>query len=194
MTGLFASAMRQGGLDFRSRLIGIFGLLLVANGLVWVWALVALHDNPVLLGTAFLAYTFGLRHAVDADHIAAIDNATRKLMQDGERPVALGLFFSLGHSSIVICMSVLVGISAANISENFPALKEIGSIVGTFASASFLFILAFFNILLFRSVFLTFRKVKAGDPVTSDQLNLMLNGSGFLTRVFRSLFHMVSKS
>lgn len=194
MSGFFASALKQGRFDFRSRLIGIFGILLAANGLVWLWALIALHDNPVLLGTAFLAYTFGLRHAVDADHIAAIDNATRKLMQEGERPVALGLFFSLGHSSIVIALSALVGVSAANISSTFPELKEIGGVVSTLASAGFLFILAFFNILLFRSVFRTFRQVKAGNAVTSDQMDLMLNGTGFLTRIFRSVFHMVSKS
>ncbi len=72
----------------------------------WGWALSAFHDYPVLLGTAFLAYSFGLRHAVDADHIAAIDNVTRKLMQEGKRPVAAGFFFSLGHSTVVVLASV----------------------------------------------------------------------------------------
>jgi high-affinity nickel-transport protein len=72
------------------KVIGIYVVLVVANVLAWIWALVAFHDYPVLIGTAFLAYTFGLRHAVDADHIAAIDNVTRKLMQEGKRPVAVG--------------------------------------------------------------------------------------------------------
>ena len=80
----------------------MFLLLLAANAGVWIWALAAFRHYPILLGTAPLAYTFGLRHAVDADHIAAIDNVTRKLMQQGQRPVCVGFFFSLGHSSIVL--------------------------------------------------------------------------------------------
>src|SRR5580693_1507170 len=68
---------------------GIYSVLLVFNGAAWLWAILALRHFPVLLGTAFLAYSFGLRHAVDADHIAAIDNVTRKLMQEGKRPVAV---------------------------------------------------------------------------------------------------------
>jgi nickel/cobalt transporter (NiCoT) family protein len=76
--------------NVRNRIIVIYGLLAAANLGVWVWAIVAFHKKPILLGTAFLAYTFGLRHAVDADHIAAIDNVTRKLMQDGNRPVSVG--------------------------------------------------------------------------------------------------------
>ena len=88
--------------ELGGKLVGIYGLLIAANVLAWVWALIAFRDYPVLLGTAFLAYTFGLRHAVDADHIAAIDNVTRKLMQEGKRPVAVGFFFSLGHSTVVV--------------------------------------------------------------------------------------------
>src|SRR6516164_7724394 len=86
--------------NIRSRIIGIYGLLGVVNIGAWIWVIIALHDKPILLGTAFLAYTFGLRHAVDADHIAVIDNVTRKLMQEGKRPVSVGFFFSLGHSTI----------------------------------------------------------------------------------------------
>ena len=87
------------GPGVRRRLAGLYGLLIFANLAAWAWALAAFRDHPVLLGTALLAYGFGLRHAVDADHIAAIDNVTRKLMQDGRRPVGVGFFFSLGHST-----------------------------------------------------------------------------------------------
>ena len=83
--------------DMRGKIVAIYALLIAANAAAWAWALIAFHDYPVLLGTCFLAYSFGLRHAVDADHIAAIDNVTRKLMQEGKRPVAAGLFFSLGR-------------------------------------------------------------------------------------------------
>ena len=90
--------LADGDSHLRRRLIGVYAFLIAANVLIWAWALGVLHDKPVLLGTALLAYSFGLRHAVDADHIAAIDNVTRKLMQQGQRPVGVGFFFSLGHS------------------------------------------------------------------------------------------------
>ncbi|MGB8834973.1 MAG: hypothetical protein WCC95_22665, partial [Candidatus Sulfotelmatobacter sp.] len=86
----------------RGRIVAMYGILLAFNIVAWLWAVVAFHHHPVLLGTALLAYSFGLRHAVDADHIAAIDNVTRKLMQDGKRPVAVGFMFSLGHSTVVV--------------------------------------------------------------------------------------------
>src|SRR5258707_5800436 len=94
------------------KVIGIYAVLAIFNILAWLWAIASFHDHPVLLGTALLAYTFGLRHAVDADHIAAIDNVTRKLMQDGKRPVAVGFFFSLGHSTIVVLASAAVAATA----------------------------------------------------------------------------------
>src|ERR1700704_2879926 len=84
----------------RAKIFGIYGFLLAFNILAWVWAVIAFHGHPILLGSAFLAYSFGLRHAVDADHIAAIDNVTRKFMQDGKRPIAAGFYFSLGHSTV----------------------------------------------------------------------------------------------
>jgi nickel/cobalt transporter (NiCoT) family protein len=93
MSGILLRSFGDGG-HLKNRIIGIALLLLAANAAVWVWALIAFHDYPVLLGTAFLAYSLGLRHAVDADHIAAIDNVTRKLMQEGKRPLASGFFFS----------------------------------------------------------------------------------------------------
>jgi nickel/cobalt transporter (NiCoT) family protein len=106
MPGIVSSVLNEGGADLRGRLIAIYAVLIGGNILIWLWALVALGSQPVLLGTALLAYTFGLRHAVDADHIAAIDNVTRKLMQQGQRPVGVGFFFSLGHSAVVVFMSI----------------------------------------------------------------------------------------
>src|ERR1700722_19550402 len=88
--------------SLRRPLIAIYSLLIIGNLAVWAWALLVFRHQPILLGTALLAYGFGLRHAVDADHIAAIDNVTRKLMQEGKRPVSVGFFFALGHSTVVI--------------------------------------------------------------------------------------------
>src|SRR6266478_6623963 len=90
------------------KIVGMFAMLAAANIGAWCWAFAGFRDHPVLLGTAILAYSFGLRHAVDADHIAAIDNVTRKLMQEGKRPIAVGFFFSLGHSTIVVLASVVI--------------------------------------------------------------------------------------
>ena len=89
--------------------------------LVWTWAVIALADRPALLGTAFLAYVLGLRHAVDADHIAAIDNVVRKLMQEGKRPVSVGLFFSLGHSLAIALAVAAIAAAAFALQGRFPA-------------------------------------------------------------------------
>src|ERR1700743_30348 len=97
----------------RRKTIAVYAVLILINALAWLWALVEFRDYPVLLGTASLAYTFGLRHGVDPDHIAAIDNVTRKLMQEGKRPLYAGFFFALGHSTVVVIASVLIALSVA---------------------------------------------------------------------------------
>src|SRR5215831_16964794 len=93
----------------------LFATLALANVAAWAWALIAFRHYPLLLGTALLAYGFGLRHAVDADHIAAIDAVTRKLMQEGKRPLGVGLAFSLGHSSIVIAATAGIALTALSL-------------------------------------------------------------------------------
>src|SRR5271156_2724227 len=115
----------------KAKIIGLYILLLTFNLAVWCWAFVAFRRFPVLLGTAFLAYSFGLRHAVDADHIAAIDNVTRKLMQQRKRPVAVGLMFSLGHSTIVIVGSIAIAAAALSLQHRIDRIKQIGGILGT---------------------------------------------------------------
>src|SRR5712672_1033254 len=132
----------------RGKVLGIYCVLVVLNGAAWLWAIVAFRHFPVLLGTAFLAYSFGLRHAVDADHIAAIDNVTRKLMQEGKRPVAAGFYFSLGHSTVVLLATVLIALTASALQNRFAAFKVVGGIVGTSVSALFLFAIAIVNIIV----------------------------------------------
>jgi high-affinity nickel-transport protein len=160
MPGIVSTVLNEGGADLRRRLIAVYAVLIGGNILIWLWALVVLGDRPLLLGTALLAYTFGLRHAVDADHIAAIDNVTRKLMQQGQRPVGVGLFFSLGHSAIVVLMSIGVAFAASALTSRFDSMKEVGGVISTIASASFLFAIAFINILVLISVYRTFQAVK----------------------------------
>jgi high-affinity nickel-transport protein len=98
--------------------------LLVFNVGTWLWAIIAFRHYPVLVGTSFLAYSFGLRHAVDADHIAAIDNVTRKLMQDGKQPVTVGLWFSLGHSTIVFVGSMVIASAAVTLQQRVEVFPQ----------------------------------------------------------------------
>ena len=194
MSGLINRIFNDGGTHVRRRLITIYAGLIIANVAVGVWALLALNDHPLLLGSALLAYTFGLRHAVDADHIAAIDNVTRKLMQQGQRPLGVGLFFSLGHSAVVVLLSIGVAFATSEISSNFETLKSVGGIIGTSVSAFFLFALALVNIVVLVSVYRTFQTVKSGGSFVEDDLDILLNNRGFLARIFRPLFGMVNTS
>ena len=132
----------------RARIAAVYAVLALFNGGAWVWAFVAFHAHPVLLGTAFLAYSLGLRHAVDADHIAAIDNVTRKLMQENKRPVAVGLMFSLGHSTIVVVGSVAIAATARALQHRFDAVRDVGGLVGTLVSCLFLFGIAIVNLIV----------------------------------------------
>lgn len=182
------------GSNVRYKVIGIYALLIAANVAAWLWALAAFHAYPVLLGTAFLAYTFGLRHAFDADHIAAIDNVTRKLMQEGKRPVAVGLFFSLGHSTIVVGLSVAIAITTAALQTHFDTFKNVGGVIGTLVSALFLFVIAFANVLVLISVYRAFRTVKNGGRFVEEDLDLMLANRGFMTRIFRRAFRLIERS
>src|SRR5580692_2762257 len=122
------AAVDDASADQRPKVIAIYVLLLAANAAVWSWAIIAFAGRPTLLGTAFLAYVLGLRHAVDADHIAAIDNVVRKLMQEGKRPIAVGLFFSLGHSLIVALAVAAIATAAFALRRHFHEFKLIGSI------------------------------------------------------------------
>jgi len=178
----------------RGKVLGIYSLLLVFNGAAWLWAIVALRHFPVLLGTAFLAYSFGLRHAVDADHIAAIDNVTRKLMQEGKRPIAVGFMFSLGHSTIVLLGSVAIAWTTLALQQRMNVVREIGGMVGTLLSIIFLFGIAVVNLVVLRSIWRTFSRVREGEPYVEEDLDLLLGGRGLLARLFRPMFRMITRS
>jgi nickel/cobalt transporter (NiCoT) family protein len=148
----------------------------------------------VLLGTAVLAYTFGLRHAIDADHIAAIDNVTRKLMQDGQRPIPVGFFFSLGHSTIVIIASVAIALATGALENPSLRFRAVGGVIGTLVSASFLFLVATANLFILRSVYRSFREVRHGSAYAEEDLNKLLEQRGLLGRFFRPIFRLVTRS
>ncbi len=172
----------------------MYVLLVSANVGAWIWALLSFYHYPFLLGTAMLAYTFGLRHAVDADHIAAIDNVTRKLMQEGQRPVAVGFFFSLGHSTIVFALTLAIALTSFALKDKFDPLESIGGVIGTGVSAFFLLALAVANILILISIYRTFQHVKRGGRYVDEDLNLILGRRGFFGRIFRGIFRMIGRS
>jgi len=175
-------------------LIGLYAALGLANAAAWVWAWALFAGRPTLLGTAFLAWVFGLRHAVDADHIAAIDNTVRKLMQDGKPARLAGFFFSLGHSTVVVLAAAVIAATAGALHGPLEAMKLIGGPIGTSVSAAFLLVIALANLAIFREAWRSLRGVSAGgalDPVALDQ---MLAQRGLLLRLFRPLFRAVRRS
>jgi high-affinity nickel-transport protein len=178
----------------RGKVLGIYSVLVVWNAAAWLWAILALRHFPLLLGTAFLAYSLGLRHAVDADHIAAIDNVTRKLMQEGKRPVAVGFMFSLGHSTVVLLGSIAIAWTALALQHRMDTVREIGGIVGTLVSTVFLFGIAAINLVVLRSIYRTFVRVRAGEPYVEEDLDLLLGSRGLLARLFRPMFGMITRS
>jgi len=160
----------------------------------WLWAIVAFRHYPLLLGTALLAYSFGLRHAVDADHIAAIDNVTRKLMQEGKRPVAVGFMFSLGHSTIVVLGSAAIAATALALQHRMDGARVLGGVVGTLVSALFLFGIAIVNIVVLTSIYRAFVRVRNGAPYVDEDFDMLLASRGFLARLFRPMFAMIRRS
>ena len=181
--------------DIRGKVIGLYVLLIGFNILAWILAFAGFAvQYPALLGVALLAYTFGLRHSVDADHISAIDNVTRKLMQENKRPVAVGFFFSLGHSTVVVALTIAIAIAATIIQTSIPALKNAGGLIGTSVSAIFLFLIAIINMLVLWEILQMFRKVKRGEEYNDMTLDEFLNQRGLMGRFFRPLLRLVDKS
>jgi high-affinity nickel-transport protein len=177
-----------------SKALAICAVLVLANALAWTWAWAELANRPALLATGFLAYTFGLRHAVDADHIAAIDNVVRKLMQEGKRPLTAGFFFSLGHSTVVVLATLGIAAAAAALQSRFDAFKAFGGVIGSSVSVFFLMTIAVVNIVILIGVWRSFQRVRRGGRLELDHLDRLLAGRGFLARLFKGLFRIISKS
>jgi nickel/cobalt transporter (NiCoT) family protein len=177
-----------------SKVVMTYALLLAGNLAAWLWAWSAFADRPALLGMALLAYVFGLRHAFDADHIAAIDNVVRKLMQRGRAPYAAGFFFSLGHSSIVLLAAVAIAVTATALRSRLDAVHAIGGMVGTSVSALFLLAIGMANLFVLRGVWAAFVSVRRGAAVSNEALEDLLSSHGVLAGLFRPIFRAVSRS
>lgn len=137
---------------------------------------------------------FGLRHAFDADHIAAIDNVVRKLMQDGKSPYSVGFFFALGHSTIVVLASIVIAVTAVAMHGKLAVLQNVAGVVGTLVSSLFLLIVGIANLFILKGVWSAFGRASRGEKIIDEDLDTLLAGRGFLARIFRPVFRVVSRS
>ncbi|HEV2888356.1 MAG TPA: HoxN/HupN/NixA family nickel/cobalt transporter [Jatrophihabitans sp.] len=181
------------------RLLGLFGFIaglhVAGFGLFYYYnsqpQFHSLGDgkgNLVFAGAATLAYGFGLRHAFDADHISAIDDTTRYLLQKGKRPLGVGFFFSLGHSSIVLALSIAIAFAAKAASRFQASFAGAGGIIGTLVSATFLYLIAALNLVVLVGIVKMWRKAKLGQ-YQPDELDVLLANRGFLNRIFRGRYN-----
>jgi nickel/cobalt transporter (NiCoT) family protein len=194
MTALLRQSFDRGE---RSRLAAFFG----GVGLLHVvgWGLLIFYGagHPTILALGGLAYTFGLRHAFDADHIAAIDNTTRKLLQDGRKPVGVGFFFSLGHSSVVFLIAAALGLAVKwiveGVSGNGGELRIVGSLIAGLVSGGFLVVIGLMNLVILLDIIRVYRRMKGGE-YDSDSLEHELTAGGFMTKIFGRLFRVINHS
>ncbi|HWT72410.1 MAG TPA: HoxN/HupN/NixA family nickel/cobalt transporter [Oxalicibacterium sp.] len=176
------SAMRQ-------RIRTMYAFLVAFNVLVWIWAWLDLRGNGALLGTALLAYSFGLRHALDADHIAAIDNVTRKLMQHGGRPVAVGFCFAIGHSLVVIVAAIAIAFAARSVLPSLPQWQAYGGVLSSIVSTLFLLAIGLLNIALLIEICRSARHVQANEAAAIAPMK-----GNALARMFKPLFGGIAHS
>lgn len=183
----------------QKRILLIVTLLLLFTVLIWGITFVFSPIYPTLLGLVILAYGFGLRHAVDADHIAAIDTVTRKLMHEGKRPLAVGFFFSLGHATVVILLCIIAAFSAEFVKNNLSSFSSAGGLIGASVSSIFLIIIGISNLIIFLHIFSLWRSVRKGEVTqtetyTAATLESHLAKRGILTRLLRPFLKTVQQS
>src|SRR5256885_16516049 len=175
MGAALGRAFGGGGRRRLAGLAGGVGLLHLAGwGLLLAYGL----GHPAFLALGGLAYTFGLRHAFDADHLAAIDNSTRKLMQDDKRPLGVGFFFSLGHSTIVLALTLGLVLTV-----HVSSLHGYGAYLGATVSGTFLWLIGFLNLVILRDLVQIFGRLRSGEQ-DHDRLEQRLGGGGLLSPFF----------
>jgi len=172
------------------RLLGMFGFIAALH--VIGWGLFTHYNSiPLILntrgsdnslvyaGAGVLAYTFGLRHAFDADHISAVDDTTRYLLQKGKRPLGVGFFFSLGHSTVVFGFVTALALIASRATGFQEAFQGPGGIIGTVVSGLFLYLIAALNLAVLRGIFRAWRQAKRGE-YSLEEFDLLLAQRGFM--------------
>ena len=165
------------------RLAGLYGFILFLHvlgwGLYWDYA----GSYPTLVGLGVVAYLFGLRHAFDADHISAVDDTVRYMLQKGKQPLGIGFFFSLGHSTIVLGLAVAIALSATAIKHELPQLQNVGGIIGASVSGTFLWIIGILNLLVLIDIIKVWGQAKTGKH-SHTHLEELLSQRGFMNRLF----------
>ncbi len=181
----------------RRRLAALGGAVGALHAAGWGLLLFYGASHPQFLALGGLAYTFGLRHAFDADHISAIDNTTRKLLQTGRKPVGVGFFFSLGHSTVVLLIAVALGFAVKWVLQGVVAgggeLRNVGGLVGTLVSGSFLIVIGVLNLFILLDVIRVYRRMRSGE-FDRESLEQELAAGGLMTRVFGRLFRVILHS
>ncbi len=184
----------------RRRLLALGGIIAAIHGAGLAALLTYAARDPAFAALGGLAYSFGLRHAFDADHISAVDNVTRKLLQQRRRPVAVGFFFSIGHSTVVLLLSLALAFAAKTVLEAVVGaegeggtLRSAGALIGTGVSGAFLVLIGAFNLAVLLEVVRVYRRMRRGD-YDREGLQAELTGGGFMTRIFGRLFAFVSES
>ena len=169
--------------DEWARLAGLYGVIALLHVCGWGLFLCYSSRYPALVGLGFVAYMFGLRHAFDADHIAAVDDTVRYMLQKGKRPLGIGFFFSLGHSTIVFFMAVAIIFAATAVKRGLPELENLGSIIGTGVSGTFLWVIGILNLLVLLNILKVWRQAKTGKH-SHAHLEELLTQRGFINRLF----------
>jgi len=174
------------------KIVFLYSLIVVATISGFVASTIIGKLSTLLAGLGVITYVFGLRHGVDADHIAAIDNTTRKLMQENQHPFTVGLWFSLGHSTIVVGLIVALVFATRTIIGHIPILETGGAIIGTTVSGIFLWLIGIVNMVIVLSIYRIFRELRNGK-LNQAELESLLDNRGFLNRYFRPLFKIVKR-
>lgn len=178
----------------RTKVIGLYALIVSFNIFAWIWASIIFSGNKSLLAVAFLAYIFGLRHGMDTDHIAAIDNVVLKLVREKKHPIATGLFFSLGHSMLVILAVAVIAYTTTAFQSTINAFHKTGGIIATSISAFFLLTIAIMNFMILINIWTSLKQARAGNSVYEENLDTLLASRGFFARIFHPLIRLISRS
>ncbi len=166
-----------------TRVAGLYGVIVLLHILGWGLYLHYAAHYPALVGLGLVAYLFGLRHAFDADHIAAIDDTVRYMLQKDKHPLAVGFFFSLGHSTIVLGLSVAIAFAASAIKRDLPQLQNLGGVIGTGVSGVFLMLIGFLNLRVLLDILKVWQQAKTGRH-SHQHLESLLAQRGMLNRLF----------
>ena len=165
------------------RLAGLYGVIALLHVVGWGLYLYYSAQHPALVGLGFVAYMFGLRHAFDADHIAAVDDTVRYMLQRGKRPLGIGFFFSLGHSTIVLALAIGIIVAATLVKDELPTWQNMGGIIGAGVSGTFLWVIGILNLIVLLDILKVWRQASTGKH-GHDHLEELLARRGLINRIF----------